>query len=121
MHTQYSIVLPCSYDRAFTSDLRCARVYSLKIDSIQTLRACDITLSNEMFVSTVCAVGFKYINGVGDIERTEVSLRRLPCNLSIVGYNWNLYACLYSTYIYIHAYTHTHIHIYTCTCKRARE
>lgn len=24
------------------------------------------------------------MNGVGDIERTEVSLRRLPCNLSIV-------------------------------------
>lgn len=24
------------------------------------------------------------MNGVGDIKRTEVSLRRLPCNLSIV-------------------------------------
>lgn len=24
------------------------------------------------------------MNGVGDIERTKVSLRRLPCNLSIV-------------------------------------
>lgn len=24
------------------------------------------------------------MNSVGDIERTEVSLRRLPCNLSIV-------------------------------------
>lgn len=49
------------------------------------------------------------MNGVGDIERTEVSLRRLPCNLSIAYCGRHLHGCRHTRAGYLAKGTRTKI------------